>query len=68
MVAEFVDGISLTDMIANGREHLQEPVIAYIIKNVLQALQFMHSLGVIHRDVKSDQILLSLTGDILLGM
>ena len=68
MVAEFVDGISLTDMIANGREHLREPVIAYIIKNVLQALQFMHSLGVIHRDVKSDQILLSLTGDILLGM
>ena len=37
-------------------------------KQTLQGLQHLHSKGVIHRDIKSDNILLSLEGNIKLSM
>lgn len=38
-----------------------------ISKQTLSGLQHLHSKGVIHRDIKSDNILLSLDGNIKLS-
>ena len=46
---------------------LMEPQIAAICKSTLEALEFLHKRGVIHRDVKSDSVLLSKTGQVRLS-
>lgn len=43
---------------------LKEDQIAYISKSCLKALEYLHSQGVIHRDIKSDSILMSGNGQV----
>ncbi|KAJ8598910.1 hypothetical protein CTAYLR_010336 [Chrysophaeum taylorii] len=54
---EFMDG-TLTTLCGKCRE----PHIAYVIKCALQALSFMHRHHRVHRDVKSDNILVDFLG------
>jgi len=62
VVMEFLDGGALTDVVTYA--NLSEDVVAYICKCCLKALAYLHSQGVIHRDVKSDSILLSHNGQV----
>ncbi|KAF6004305.1 p21 protein (Cdc42 Rac)-activated kinase [Cyanidiococcus yangmingshanensis] len=62
IVLEYMDGGSLTDLLydlAEHREQLTEPQIAYVCREVLLALAQLHRLHRIHRDIKSDNCLLS---------
>ena len=43
---------------------MSEEQIAAICKSCLKALDYLHSKGVIHRDIKSDSILLSRDGKV----
>mmetsp|Transcript_20367 Transcript_20367/g.28551 ORF Transcript_20367/g.28551 Transcript_20367/m.28551 type:complete len:741 (-) Transcript_20367:10-2232(-) len=63
MVLEYVDGSPLCDVIALN-EKLPEPVMSVIVRNVCDGLTYLHAHGIIHRDIKSDNILLSNNGDI----
>ncbi|OBZ83485.1 Serine/threonine-protein kinase SMU1 [Choanephora cucurbitarum] len=64
VIMEYMEGGSLTDVVTNNM--MMEGQIAAVCYEVLEGLQHLHSKGVIHRDIKSDNILLSLYGDIKL--
>ncbi|XP_027895257.1 serine/threonine-protein kinase PAK 4-like isoform X1 [Xiphophorus couchianus] len=65
VIMEYLQGGALTHII--GETRLNEEQIATVCEGVLQALSYLHSQGVIHRDIKSDSILLTLDGRIKLS-
>uniref|UniRef100_A0A3P8YJQ5 non-specific serine/threonine protein kinase n=1 Tax=Esox lucius TaxID=8010 RepID=A0A3P8YJQ5_ESOLU len=65
VIMEYLQGGDLTHVVSETR--LNEEQIATVCEAVLQALAYLHSQGVIHRDIKSDSILLTLDGRIKLS-
>ncbi|CCF57987.1 hypothetical protein KAFR_0D03390 [Kazachstania africana CBS 2517] len=64
IVMEYMEGGSLTDVVTHCL--LSEGQIGAVCRETLEGLKFLHSKGVIHRDIKSDNVLLSMKGDIKL--
>nr|XP_054508805.1 serine/threonine-protein kinase PAK 1-like [Agelaius phoeniceus] len=65
LVMEYMDGGALTDVIS--KTYLSEDEMAAISRECLQGLYFLHSKHVIHRDVKSENILLRTDGSVKLA-
>lgn len=65
VIMEYLQGGALTNIVSETR--LTEEQIATVCEAVLQALAYLHAQGVIHRDIKSDSILLTLDGRIKLS-
>eukprot|EP00183_Erythrolobus_madagascarensis_P005955 CAMPEP_0185846584 /NCGR_PEP_ID=MMETSP1354-20130828/2162_1 /TAXON_ID=708628 /ORGANISM="Erythrolobus madagascarensis, Strain CCMP3276" /LENGTH=653 /DNA_ID=CAMNT_0028546733 /DNA_START=72 /DNA_END=2033 /DNA_ORIENTATION=+ len=45
---------------ANAMKGIAEPVLSQLTAHCLEGLKFMHGLGIMHRDIKTQNILLSL--------
>lgn len=58
MVMEFVDGINLEHLLEKSGPLTLEQSLP-IINEICEALTYAHSLGIMHRDVKSSNILLA---------
>ncbi|XP_037534279.1 serine/threonine-protein kinase PAK 4 [Nematolebias whitei] len=65
VVMEFLEGGALTDIVTHTR--MNEEQIATVCLSVLKALSVLHAKGVIHRDIKSDSILLTHDGRVKLS-
>jgi serine/threonine-protein kinase len=57
LVSEFVQGVTLADSLTGRRPSFREA--AELIATVAEALHYAHEQGVVHRDVKPSNIMLS---------
>ncbi|HEX5221965.1 MAG TPA: protein kinase [Verrucomicrobiae bacterium] len=60
LLMEFVDGVTLRQLLDAGRVSPREALA--IVPQICDALQFAHDHGIVHRDVKPENILLDLLG------
>ncbi len=66
IVEEFVEGISLDALIRKER-YLSNDAATLILYEVCRALKFAHDRGVVHRDIKPGNILISSQGEVKLA-
>ncbi|KAJ3390687.1 Protein kinase [Entophlyctis sp. JEL0112] len=64
LVLEYMEGGQLTDVIDNNK--LTEPQISTICTEIVKGLEYLHSRSIIHRDIKSDNVLVGKDGSIKL--
>lgn len=64
MIMEFVEGKSLEELLQHGPIGLRDAV-SYV-SQVLEALAYAHARGVVHRDIKPGNIMLTPTGTVKL--
>ncbi|KAI9561650.1 hypothetical protein GHT06_012610 [Daphnia sinensis] len=70
LVMEQCEGSSLGDLLYNmglKSRKLSEPLIGYIVRELLNALSYLHMNHIIHRDVKAANVLLTLDGGVKLS-
>ena len=64
---ELMDCGALTQIIDDHRRKYDEDFIKYVMLRTIQGLDFLHKRGIMHRDIKSDNILVSEKGDVKLA-
>lgn len=64
LIMEYVDGITLTELIDEYEEELSLDVIAAVFAAVSRALEIAHDNQVLHLDIKPDNILINRQGQV----
>ncbi len=63
---EFIDGLDLLTVREDQPERLTAPVLRQILTQALEALGCLHGLGILHRDISPDNLLLGQDGTLTL--
>ena len=58
---------AMTMFVWNFNKNYSENICKYVLKRSLLGLEFLHERNIIHRDIKSDNILMNAAGDIKLA-
>ena len=62
-----MDGGCLTPIVEERKGNISEGVCSYILYQTLKGLAYLHSKNIVHRDIKSDNILVNEQGDLKLA-
>ncbi|MFE4468322.1 Stk1 family PASTA domain-containing Ser/Thr kinase [Leifsonia sp. NPDC056824] len=62
IVMEYVDGVLLKDLIKRGPLEVAEAI--RITEGILTALEYSHRAGVVHRDIKPGNVMVTTTGQV----
>jgi serine/threonine-protein kinase len=63
IVMEYVDGRTVRDLLIEGHRLLPERTLE-IVNGVLRALEYSHQAGIVHRDIKPGNVMVTRNGDI----
>ena len=63
MALDFVDGRDLLDVIEDSKSDLAPEQVHRLLVKLLHAVKFIHSEGVLHRDISPDNILVTAEGE-----
>ncbi len=63
IVMEYVDGRTVRDLLQEGHRLLPERSLV-IIDGVLRALDYSHQAGIVHRDIKPGNVMVTRNGDV----
>lgn len=64
---ELMEGGSLTDLVLTRGGNLSEDFVRWSLYQVVKGLEVMHDNQVLHRDIKSDNILVRPNGEVKLA-
>lgn len=59
IVLEYMEGGTLYEKLKKEKGKLSEKETACIIKQMVQAIEYLHDLGIAHRDIKPENIVIS---------
>ncbi|KAH0653479.1 hypothetical protein KY285_031019 [Solanum tuberosum] len=62
LMMEYMPDGTLSDEIRKQEGRVNEPLMGYYTKQIVQGLEYLHSRGIAHCDIKGQNILLSKTG------
>jgi len=63
IVMEYVDGRTVRDLLMEGHRLLPERALE-IVSGVLRALEYSHQAGIVHRDIKPGNVMVTRNGDV----
>ncbi|WP_161594578.1 serine/threonine protein kinase [Marimonas lutisalis] len=66
MAMDFVDGEELLNVLETSPERVTPALVRNVLSQVLDALQYLHGLGILHRDISPDNLLLDLDDQVTL--
>lgn len=64
LIMEYVEGMTLTELLRDHDDRLTLDVIAAVFEAVAHALEVAHENGVLHLDIKPDNILINASGQV----
>ena len=64
LIMEYVEGMTLTELLRDHDDRLTLDVVAAVFAAVAHALEVAHENGVLHLDIKPDNILINASGQV----